>query len=135
MTSPAVVYPAFLAAIHVFLVLPALGNSLPQGRPTANEAASPNLTDRGSTQSDLRGWSYAYALSDTAGYDFPEENEKGTMQIVKEVALWVVIAGFVAFFIVKVFLQGDTDEPEPENPPKPLPQGAAINAPPARSPL
>jgi hypothetical protein len=53
---------------------------------------------------------FAAAQPDTTADDFvlPEEKSKG--QIAKEIAVWVLAAAFVAFFIVKVFIEND-DEP------------------------
>lgn len=127
LTNPTVVYPVILAAIYTFVALPALGNGLPAGKPTADEAAAPTLP--ASRSADLHGWSYSYALGDTTIYDFPEEDEKSTLQLVKEVTLWLVIAGFVGFFIVKVFLEGDKDQPPPDNPGKPVPPPSTVIAP------
>lgn len=104
-----------------------MGEGLPAGRATAGEAAAPHLTADGNA--GLQGWSYGYALSDTVGYDFPEEDEKSTMQLVKEVTLWVVVAGFVAFFIIKVFLEGETNDSGSDNPGKPVPPPSTVTSP------
>jgi hypothetical protein len=127
LTNPSVVYPVLFAAVYAFVALPALGSGLPAGKPTADEAASPSLSTTGGA--DLHGWSYGYALGDTTIYDFPEEDEKSTLQLVKEVTLWLVIAGFVGFFIVKVFLEGDKEQPPPDNPGKPVPTPSTVIAP------
>jgi hypothetical protein len=110
-------YLLLAAAIHLALIVPLRAGDNP------SEASDPGATDHSATLqgNDLQGWSYGYALSDTIGYEFPDEEEKGTFQLIKEVALWLVVAGFVAFFIIKVFLQGDTDEQDSRPPGKVVP--------------
>lgn len=54
--------------------------------------------------------SFAAAQPDTTDDEFVLPEEKETKQIVKEIAVWVLAAAFVAFFIVKVFIEED-DEP------------------------
>lgn len=89
------------------------GGGFPRGHDSADKAAAarPEQLSNGHTLSD--GWQYAFASADTTDYEFPEEEEK--RNLVREVAMYVVIAGFVAFFIIKVFLEGDTDLPPSDN--------------------
>ena len=53
---------------------------------------------------------FAAVEPDTTDGDFVLPEEKSRSQLVKEIAVWVLVAAFVAFFIVKVFIQDD-DEP------------------------
>lgn len=68
--------------------------------------------------------SFAAAQPDTTEDDFvlPEEKSKG--QLAKEIAIWVIAAAFVAFFIVKVFIQEDEEPDDDDDGGKdiPLPQ-------------
>jgi hypothetical protein len=41
------------------------------------------------------------------GFTLPEEKSK--KQLTKEIVMWVVVAAFVAFFIVKVFINSGDD--------------------------
>jgi hypothetical protein len=130
MTKTYAGYLFIAAALHMMLVTPLTAVTSP------STAAGRSAThhDSQTTNNDLRGWSYGYALSDTVGYDFPEEEEKGTLALIKEVALWVVVAGFVAFFIIKVFLQGDTEVEDSPPPGKEPPvTGVVIPLPPSGS--
>lgn len=54
--------------------------------------------------------SFAAAQPDTTDDDFVLPEEKDKKQLAKEIAVWVIAAAFVAFFIVKVFIEED-DEP------------------------
>jgi hypothetical protein len=60
----------------------------------------------------------AYARSDTTEFEFPEEDRK---HLVRDVTVFVLVSVFVAYFIVKVFIQ--EDEEAPAEPPggKPVP--------------
>jgi hypothetical protein len=49
------------------------------------------------------------------------EEEKDTKTLVWEIAAWVVGAALVAFFIIKVFIEEDPDEPEDDGSDKPDP--------------
>ena len=56
----------------------------------------------------------AYADPDTSEFEFPgEENE----HLARDITVWVIAASFVAFFIVKVFIEDSDDEPEDTSPP------------------
>ena len=67
------------------------------------------------------GWVLAFAASDTTEYDFPEEEGKNK-HLIRDIAIWVIVAGMVGFFIIEVFIRGDTDDESTEKPPgKPLP--------------
>jgi hypothetical protein len=64
---------------------------------------------------------FAYAPEDTTEEDPFLPEEKDTSQLVWEIAAWVVGAALVAFFIIKVFIEEDPDEPEEEGGTKPDP--------------
>jgi len=83
-----------------------------QANKRAVSAAAPEAkpADDHFLRDSIPATSFAAAPPDTAGDDFvlPEEKEK--KQIAKEIAVWVIAAAFVAFFIIKVFIEKD-DEP------------------------
>jgi len=93
------------------------GGDFSSGKSSSDEAAAPGLpTD---DVSPFGAIGHAFAFGDTTDYEFPEEEEaKGVW---KDVAIWLVVAGFVAFFIIKVFLEGDKDEPVDDSGGKPDP--------------
>jgi len=99
----------------------AWAGSLQRGSATAAEAVAPRLgvgDSRGAGR--LRA---AFAYADTTEYEFPDEEEK-ERNVVKDVIVWSAVAGFLAFFFIKVFLEGDTevkDEPPVPKPPPPPP--------------
>ncbi len=93
----------------------------PVGRETAATAAALVLAGGNSRHAGRLPAAFAYA--DTTEYEFPEEEEE-KRNVVKEVFLWTVVAGFVAFFFIEVFIRGDTDTPPPppvQKPPPPPP--------------
>jgi hypothetical protein len=102
--------------------------SLQPGARTAEEAAAADAnalrTDGLGTGSSVRG---SYAFSDTTEYEFPEE-EKGK-HLTRDIAVFVVLSAFVGFFIIKVFLEGEKDEPPAPDGGKdtPLPSRGGIN--------
>lgn len=53
--------------------------------------------------------------------DFFLPEEQDTKKLVWEIAAWVVGATLVAFFIIKVFIEEDTEEPEDDGGGKPGP--------------
>ncbi|HEX6790115.1 MAG TPA: hypothetical protein VF247_02285 [Candidatus Krumholzibacteria bacterium] len=65
--------------------------------------------------------SFAAAEPDTTDDDFVLPEEKSRSQLVKEIAVWVLAAAFVAFFIVKVFIQEDDEPADDGNNGKPIP--------------
>lgn len=66
------------------------------------------------------------AFADTTDYEFPEDEEE-ERNVVKDAILWTAVAGVVAFFVIKVFLQGDTDVPPPPPNRKPPPPPPTFN--------
>jgi len=103
----------FLAITIVSLALPfpaVGGGGFAPGKLSSDEAAAPALPM--DDVSPFGAIGHAFAFGDTTDYEFPEEEEaKGVW---RDVALWLVVAGFVAFFIIKVFLEGEKDKSEGE---------------------
>ena len=92
------------------------GGGLPSGESTSEEAAEPHLSSP---------TSFTFAYGDTIDYEFPEEEKE--RNIYREIALYTIVAGFVAFFIIKVFLEGDTTEDEPPSGGKPPPPPPTVS--------
>jgi hypothetical protein len=112
-----------LAIAITCLALPSPASTerqLPAGEPTAAGAAAPKLpgSDDRVTPFAAIGESYAYADT-TDDYQFPEDEEQ--KHVWRDVVIWLAVAGFVAFFVIKVFLEGDKDEPQTEEPGKQVP--------------
>ncbi len=106
----------------VFLSVATIAHTLPTpilahenftyGKPTAEEAAAPGLA---STRA-LDGLGMSSAGADTTDYEFPEDEAK--KHVWRDVALWLVVAGFVAYFVIKVFLQEEPEDPPADKPGK-----------------
>jgi len=97
---------------------------LPSGKTTADEAAEADRDSAVETTSVTDGWALAFADTTEPDYEFPEEEED--RHLLRDITVWVIVTAFVGFFIIKVFLEGDTDqEPPPEGgktfPPSPSP--------------
>lgn len=106
-----------LVCAFVLYINPRAGrasDALPEGKPTADEAAAWHADEAGAEASSR----FAYAYSDTTEFEFPEE-ENDTL--LRDIAVFVVASAFVAYFIIKVFLEGDTEEPPPDDGGKKLP--------------
>lgn len=97
----------------------ARAGSLPRGAGTSSDAAamedsggSPRVPAEGPVLA--LGALSAYAEPDTTEFDFPED-ESDTL--VRDITVWVIASAFVAYFIIKVFLEEDKDEPVDNTPP------------------
>ena len=51
------------------------------------------------------------AEADSTGdeFEFPEDEES---HLARDITVFVIVSAFVAFFVIKVFLEGDTDQTE-----------------------
>ena len=58
----------------------------------------------------------------------PLADRPAEKNVALEIALYVIVAAFVAFFIIEVFLRGDTEEPPPPSGGKPPPGAAPAGA-------
>lgn len=88
------------------------GDSLEAGKRSAASAAE--MSPQGSTpEGTVPSLRYAipmgvgYAQPDTTEFEFPEEEEK---HLYRDIAVFVIISGFAAYFLIKVFLEGDEDD-------------------------
>lgn len=128
-------YLVYILAIAVTcLAVPAPASNdrqIPAGQPTAAQAAAPKLPGADARASAFGAIGQSYASADTTDdYQFPEDEER--KHLWRDVALWLIAAGFVAFFVIKVFLEGDKDEPQTEEPGKEVPPPTSIAPQPAR---
>ncbi len=104
---------------------PALGNR--RGSRSADEAARPAASDDEKTAFTLSGWEpsagflAASALADTTDTEFPEVEEEGRKHLVRDIGVFLIVSAFVAYFVIKVFLEGDTDQPPPDDGGKVIP--------------
>lgn len=55
----------------------------------------------------------ASAEPDTTEFEFPDDEK----HLARDITVWVIASAFVAFFIIKVFLEKDKDEPVDNSPP------------------
>jgi len=115
---------AFLCLTYPGAKSPAAAAS--RGAMTSGEAARLGGMGDGNEGFTLRGWQPTadfmtdWALADTTEVDFPEE-EEGQKHLVRDLGVFVMVAAFVGYFIAKVFLEGDTDEPVPADGGKDIP--------------
>lgn len=99
-----------------------------RGARTSDEAARSRSADQDSVPLSLAGWRPApgfaasTASSDTTEVELPPEVEvQRSEHLYRDIAMFVVISAFVGYFIVKVFLEDDTDEPPPAKNGKDIP--------------
>jgi len=99
-----------------------------RGEPTAERAARFAREDPAARDRTLSGWEPSAeflartALADTTEVEFPEEEEeKTTKQLVKDIGTFVIVSAFVGYFIIKVFLEGDEEEPPSDDDGKIIP--------------
>lgn len=111
-------------ALHV-MSFPALGGAtFVAGKSTAGEAAcwrvdGEDAEGEADTINSLAGAiPTAYVQPDTTEFEFPEDETK---HLTRDITIFVIAAAFVGYFIVKVFLQGDTEEEEEEKKGKEIP--------------
>jgi len=114
-----------------FYVLPTHGfaeGSISAGKKTADEAATWHSDEAG--DSDIvKPLKYAvpmaggYAQADTteSEFEFPDEENK---HLIRDITIFLIASVFVAYFVIKVFLEGDKDDEgtddENNRPPPPL---------------
>jgi hypothetical protein len=96
----------------------AANDSFSKGGESSEQAAG--LADRHPSPSpllrNLNGFHFQPDSTETVLFE--EEEERN---LVKEITVWVIGAAFVGYFIIKVFLEGDEEEPAPDKPKKEIP--------------
>jgi hypothetical protein len=89
---------------------------LVHGAPSADAAAgvTPAQAPHAVASGELLGLAFApaatsaFAFSDTTEFDFPDEDRS---HLARDITIFVIVSAFVAFFIVKVFIEDDPEEP------------------------
>jgi hypothetical protein len=95
-------------------------DSFVKGANSSAEAAG--TVDFHPTPSPIRQtWNGFYSQPDSSETIIFEEEEE--RNLVKEITVWVIGAAFVGYFIIKVFLEGEEEEQEPDKPVKEIPTG------------
>jgi hypothetical protein len=99
---------------------PAVGaGTLRRGADSASDAAA-MATENGASIVDSAVPELAFgALAateppDSSEFEFPDDGNK---HLVRDITVWVIASAFVAYFIIKVFLEEDEDEPVDDGPP------------------
>ncbi len=116
----------FLSLVIVACGLPrrSAGSDFPtRGKETAESAAGIEGLAAGSMFTRAGSFSLYSLGVDTTQTPLPEDEERN---LVKEIAIWAIVATFVGYFLIKVFLEGETEETPPPD------QGKS--APPLQSP-
>jgi hypothetical protein len=108
-----VVFTALIAFICYILPVQATpGGGFVAGKKSADEAASPQKEDSKSSEGfkSLRyavPMAHSFSQPDSTEFEFPEEEKK---HLVRDITIFLIVSAFVAYFLVKVFLEGDKDE-------------------------
>jgi hypothetical protein len=102
---------------------------LPAGAAGAERAARPGATPPGS----LEGTQVSYRLRDavpasslvaappdTTEDDFFLPEETDNKNLVRDITVFVIVTAFVAYFIIKVFIENDPDPPPDDTNGKPI---------------
>lgn len=106
-----------------------------RGEPTADQAARLEHAAGAGETPTLASWKPSgeflsgYAPSDTAEVEFPEDEEKSRNELIKDIGVFIVVSAFIGYFIIKVFLEGDTEEPPPDDDGKIIPDPTLSRAP------
>lgn len=113
-----VIYIVLLAfACYVLPVNIYAKDTLESGKATADEAASLQLQEISPPESisSLRSaisMTGGYADTDSTEFEFPEEKKS---HLARDITVFVIASVFVAYFLIKVFLEGDKDEEEQDD--------------------
>jgi hypothetical protein len=109
---------------YVFPANAVPGSPLGSGSRTADEAAAFRADHEIGPPTDVPvrhplSMGYTFAQPDTTEFEFPEEEKS---HLFRDITIFLIASAFVAYFIIKVFLEGDTEEePEEEGNGKPTP--------------
>jgi hypothetical protein len=125
----------FLCFSFLWLVYPknsVAGSGVDAGSETSEEAGAPSLQTLQDLKFSLGGWKptlaflHGSAAADTTDLEFPEEEEEDTKHVFRDVGIFIVVSAFLAFFLVKVFIEGDEEEAPPEDNGKEIPPTSRI---------
>ena len=97
-------------------------DSMAEGARTPSEAAGIKLNGKTDGLFKFVNWRPApsffasSAYADTTDLEFPEDEETNQKNLVRDVGIFIVLSAFVGFFLIKVFLEGDTQQrPDDDN--------------------
>ena len=102
-------------------------SSMAEGVRTPAEAASIDLNGKIDGLFKFVNWRPApsflasSAYADTTDLEFPEDEETNQKNLVRDVGIFIVLSAFVGFFLIKVFLEGDTQQPPDDDNGKEIP--------------
>jgi len=94
----AIIVTVSFTSLIVTLPRAGMAETFGYGKPTADAAAVLKLS--------ASGGFFASSDPDSTEFQFPEEDN----HLVRDITVFVIVSAFVAFFLIKVFLEGDTDE-------------------------
>jgi len=80
---------------------------------TAERRVSEREVEAGQPVLAMGAFAAGYVDPDTTEFDFPEDDHK---HLARDITVWVIASAFVAYFIIKVFIEKD-DEPAPDDKP------------------
>ena len=92
------------------------GAGMGMGSETSDRAGAPSLQELQDQEFSLRGWKptlaffHSSAAADTTELEFPEEEEEKREHLIRDIGIFMVVSAFLAFFLVKVFLEGEEEE-------------------------
>ena len=107
-----IAFAVYVLPVDVFADTP-----LVSGKETADEAARSPSPDSSPSDTE-RSLRFAvpvtggYAQPDSTEFQFPEEEKK---HLARDITVFVIVSVFVAYFLIKVFLEGDKDEGETDD--------------------
>lgn len=115
---------ALLLAGEPYALRAAGPSALHQGAESAERAASFDVTKEGSA------FLFTEHLFQTIPPDTAAlaewESEKEEKHLARDIAVFVIVSAFVGYFIAKVFIEGEKEEPPPENGGKHIPTASPI---------
>ncbi len=132
--SPAVIFPTVLLSIlnrvvAVALCVTVFVSGLPPAPSRAADGEVAAATDAAEVASTVSyrlrdavpASSFIAAPPDSTEDDFFLPEETDNRKLVRDIAVFVIVAAFVAFFIIKVFIEKDPDPPPDDPNGKPIP--------------
>ena len=102
-------------------------DTIAEGARTPSEAAGIRLKGKTDGLFKFIDWRPApsffagSAYADTTDLEFPDDEETNQKNLVRDVGIFIVLSAFVGFFLIKVFLEGDTQQPPDDDPGKEIP--------------
>lgn len=92
---------------------------LPRGPARAAGSASPG--NEYFLRDALPAVAHASEPPDSTEDEFFLPKEEDNKKLIRDITVFVIVSAFVAFFIIKVFIEKDEDPPPPDNNGKPIP--------------